>query len=113
MATVKFCPNCEKETPCQKKGKTKNNGQRWLCKECGRTFVEINEQQNSGNDAPITKTEIRLNGTTIATVETCLSQDEAKEVLKMYIPTTVSDVKTERDGDVLRYEFTVSLGTKG
>ena len=56
MATEVWCPTCKSEQPCQKKGKNARGIQRWLCKTCGKRFLEEETNRSNTQKAPVKTT---------------------------------------------------------
>jgi len=132
MAVKNKCPNCNKQTEQQKKGKSTSGAQRWKCNECGKQYTEGATKKPTPKKAapkkkaparkPATKkvasnkqTTIKVNNNTIKTVKGDLSPDEAFELASDYFrEITKTSVKTthDNDGNVV-HAFQVSTGRKG
>jgi len=115
MAHEVFCPNCEKVTQCQKKGKTKSGKQKWLCKKCKRTFTQAtktnNNTQQTQNNTPV-KTEIYLNYNIVSTVEAPLTPEQAEDVLKLYVSANITGKNVVNENGTIKVFFNADLGGK-
>jgi len=117
MAHEVFCPNCEKTTQCQKKGKTKSGKQKWLCKECNRTFTQATESNNNtqktqDSNNNTVKTEIYLNNNIVSTVEAPLTPEQAEDVLKLYVSANITGKNIVNENGTIKIFFNADLGGK-
>jgi len=126
MATKRKCPNCNKQTEQQKKGKSTTGAQRWRCNTCKKQYTEgaIKTPAKKAATAkkPATKkvaskkqTTIKVNNNVIKTVKGDLTADEAFELASDYFrEITKTSVKTTKDSDGNKiHSFQVSTGRKG
>jgi len=127
MANYQKCPNCNKKTDQQKKGKSTTGAQRWRCNECKKQYTEgvIPKKapaKKSPTKKPSTKTvasknqtTIKVNNNVIKTVKGILTPDESFELASDYFrELTKTSVKTTKDKDGnVTHAFQVSTGRKG
>jgi hypothetical protein len=125
MAHQVFCPNCQRVTDCQKKGKVKER-QKWFCKICKRTFLETPTQDNNNtaNEAietttltnnkftRVKETKIYLNNNIVSSINAEISSDEAEKILQMYVSATELDCNVVVEDGVKKVYFTANLGRK-
>lgn len=132
MATKRKCPNCNKQTEQQKKGKAASGAQRYKCNDCGKQYTEGAIKKAAAKKTPLKKkpaakkpatktvtskkqTTIKVNNNVIKTVKGDLSPDEAFELASDYFrEITKTSVKTTKDSDGNKtHAFQVSTGRKG
>ena len=128
MADLKYCPACEEQQECTKKGFNKDKEQLWICKECGKKFVAITaptkkatvKKATAAKATPVKKaapkgvTEIVVNSNTIKTVPGLLTLDQAFDMVSSYFKEIAKEKATitERN-DKKVITFKVTAGGKG
>lgn len=128
---IKFCPKCETKSEVTKKGYNTKGQQRWLCKNCGKTFVEegspiVRKTKNQKKKSPVKvtsakstkstkiKTLIKVNAVDVKSVNGDISVDEAFEMVSDYFrEVTKTEVKETKKDGLKTITFKVRTGTKG
>ena len=126
MAELKYCPNCNTSRECTKKGFNKDGKQFFICKVCGKKFIDSDAKPATTTaKKPTVKTAVKkaavqgttkivVNNNTIKTVPGLLTTDQAYDMVSSYFKEIAKEkVQITERGDEKTITFKVTAGGKG